>query len=263
MGIERFVLVDFDEVQEHNLDRLLGANVDDIGLLKIAVAARQIRKSSTASQQIITELPYSIAEKAGYMATLDCDVIFSCVDRPRARKILNHFAYAHLIPVIDGGIEIRFKNGEFSGVDWQLQTVAPTRPCLECIGAFTSDDASTEETGKLDDPSYLTGLPPDHRFKRNENVFPFSANLASLEVLQFVALVTAIADIDNFGVQRYRYNPGSLDYDVERQCSKHCDIRSLVAQGDRHFHLYGRDHAAEAARERQRLSGRHNNESKN
>ena len=35
MGIERFVLIDFDEVQKHNLDRLLGATKNDIGKLKI------------------------------------------------------------------------------------------------------------------------------------------------------------------------------------------------------------------------------------
>ena len=104
-------------------------------------------------------------------------------DRPRARQILNHFAYAHLIPVIDGGIQARFKNDEFSGVDWQLQTVSPGRPCLECLGAFNPNDASTEAAGKMDDPTYLQGLPLDHRFKRNENVFSFSANLASLENL--------------------------------------------------------------------------------
>src|SRR5207249_7806078 len=128
-----------------NLDRLLGATAEDIGKLKVAVAGRQIQRSSTASRCLITEVPYSVAEDAGYAAALDCDVIFCCVDRPRARKILNHFAYAHLIPVIDGGIDVRFKNRSFSGVDWQLQTVAPTRPCLECVGAFTSDDASTDE----------------------------------------------------------------------------------------------------------------------
>jgi molybdopterin-synthase adenylyltransferase len=252
MGMTRFVLIDFDEVQIHNLDRLLGATVNDIGKLKIAVAARQIKGSSTASSVTVAEVPHSVAEERGYTAALDCDIIFCCVDRPRARKILNHFAYAHLIPVVDGGIDVRFKHGEFAGVDWPLQIAAPTRPCLECIGTFTTDDASTEEAGMLDDPSYVTGLPPDHRFKRNENVFPFSANLASLEVLQFVEFATGIGGINNFGIQRYRYNVGHVDCDVERTCKSSCDIKEFIAEGDRYFTLQGRDLGAEAARERQR-----------
>jgi molybdopterin-synthase adenylyltransferase len=250
IGVERFVLIDFDEIQTHNRDRLIIATDEDIGKLKILVAEQHIRKVATAEWVEVTKVPYSIAEEQGYRAVLDCDVLFSCVDRPRPRQILNHLAYAHLIPVIDGGIAVRFKQDKFFGVDWQLQTVTPERPCLECLGAFDSADVETEKAGKLDDPSYLKGLPPEHRFKRNENVYPFSANLASLEVLQFIALTTGIAGIANFGVQRYRYSPGILESDVQVACRPNCSMSSLVAQGDRHFHLYGRDIGAEMARKR-------------
>jgi molybdopterin/thiamine biosynthesis adenylyltransferase len=251
MGIGRFVLIDFDEIQQHNLDRQLGATIRDVGRLKISIAERQIRRSGTSMKKEIVSMPYSVAEREGYQAALDCDVLFSCVDRPRARRILNHFAYAHLIPVIDGGIEARFKRGEFSGADWQVQTVSPGKPCLKCLGAYDPADVSTEEEGMLDDPSYLKGLPPDHRFKRNENVFPFSANLASLEVLQLVALVTEIAGIASFGVQRYRYNPGILDVVPEQGCREDCESLVLTGRGDSLFHLYGQDLTAQAARKRQ------------
>jgi hypothetical protein len=36
-------------------------------------------------------------------------------------------------------------------------------------------------------------------------VFPFAANLASLEVLHFIALATGAAGVHDFGVQRFRY----------------------------------------------------------
>lgn len=255
MGVERFVLIDFDEVQIHNLDRLLGATEEDLGRLKVQVAERQIRKAATAARVEVDIAPYSLAEEPGYRAALGCDVLFSCVDRPRARSILNHLAYAHLIPVIDGGIQVRFKKGKFSGVDWQLQTAAPGRPCLECLGTYQSSDVATEREGKLDDPSYLLGLPPEHRFKRNENVIPFSTNLASLEVLQFIALVTGIGGIHDFGVQRYRYLPGTLEQLPSGGCRDECDSPRLLGQGDRHFTLYGRDIGAERARARQASRG--------
>ena len=101
-----------------------------------------------------------------------------------AAEDTDHLAFAHLIPVIDGGIQVRFKKNRFKGVDWQLQTSSPERPCPECLGVYSNADVATEIEGKLDDPSYIKGLPITHKFRHNENVMPFSANLASLEVLQ-------------------------------------------------------------------------------
>jgi molybdopterin/thiamine biosynthesis adenylyltransferase len=250
MGIEQFVLIDFDEVQRHNLDRLLGATRRDLGRLKVDVAARQIRRAATAERVKVRRVLAAVTEEEGYRAALDCDVIFSCVDRPWPRQVLDHLAYAHLIPVIDGGIQVRFRRGAFTGADWQVQTVGPGRTCLECLGAYDRGDAATEREGKLDDPSYLAGLPADHRFKRNENVFPFSANLASLEVLHLVALATGTRGIEA-GVQRFRTMPGVLDHVDAAHCTAECDMASLVAQGDRHFTLHGHDHSAVEARSRQ------------
>jgi molybdopterin/thiamine biosynthesis adenylyltransferase len=147
MGCTRFTLIDFDRVEEQNLDRLVIATVADIGRLKVDVAEQRIRRVATAEQVEIHAIPFSVAEDEGYRAALDCDVIFSCVDRPRARHILNHFAYAHLVPVIDGGIGARFKGPRFTGVDWQLQTVGPGRTCLECLGTYSRVDGGSRYAG--------------------------------------------------------------------------------------------------------------------
>ncbi|RYE27485.1 MAG: ThiF family adenylyltransferase [Sphingobacteriaceae bacterium] len=253
MGVERFVLMDFDEVQEHNLDRLLGATFQDIGHSKVSVAHRQILKASTATNPQVTLVTQAITEKEGYLPALDCDVLFSCVDRPWPRQILNHIAYNHLIPVIDGGIQVRLSlTGEFEGADWQLQTVGPDRPCLQCLGAFNPADVATEQAGLLEDPSYLAGLPMDHNFKRNENIFPFSANLASLEVLQFIEMVTGIGGTDYYGTQRYTYNQGYVRLNDSLKCKEGCLYQANVALGDSLFSgSYGIDHSAINARTRQ------------
>lgn len=251
-GFERLTLIDFDEVQEHNLDRLQGSDTRcDVGRLKVVLGRDLVDRSSTADRVEVTDLPFSVVEEPGYRAALDCDVLFSCVDRPRARQILNHVAYAHLIPVIDGGIAVRFNEVErFKGAEWQAQTVGPGRACLECLEAFTGEDADTERQGKLDDPSYLRGLPKDHRLKRNENVYPFSMHLAATEVLQLIALAGGLPNLVDVGVQRVHLVAGILESDSTRRCVQGCDADILVASGDRAFLLTGQDHAADAARER-------------
>jgi molybdopterin/thiamine biosynthesis adenylyltransferase len=250
MGMTDFVLIDFDAVEYVNLDRLVIATEADVGRLKVEVAQERMERVATAAGIRVRGVPYSVVEPEGYGAALDCDVIFCCVDRARPRHVLNHFAYAHLIPVIDGGIQVRFKRDRFSGVDWQLQTAGPGRACLQCLGTYDPADVSTEEAGLMDDPSYIAGLGAE-RIRRNENVFPFATNLASLEVLQLVALVTGIGGIDDLGVQRYRYIPGILQANVERRCDDGCEQRDLIGQGDRHFTLMGRDFAAEQSRPKQ------------
>lgn len=251
MGVERVVLMDFDEVQIHNLDRLLGATMRDIGHLKIYVAERQYLKSATATRCEIRPVPFGVTEQEGYLEALDCDVIFSCVDRPWPRHVLNHLAYNHLIPVIDGGIRVRFKPGttEFDGADWQLQTVGPERICLSCLDVYNPSDVSTEQNGLLDDPSYLEGLPQDSQFKNNENVFPFSNNLASLEILQFIELVTGIGNGSSLEPQRYSYNQGYIRLLGEKQCMQECLFKEGIAMGDSVFPPpTGFDHAASKAR---------------
>lgn len=251
MGIQNFVLIDFDEVQRHNLDRLQGATVFDIGQLKIDIAHREIRRSGTAAKLDIRCIPYSIAEQEGYSACLDCDVIFSCVDRPRPRSVLNHIAYNHLIPVIDGGIRVRFENSIFEGVDWQLQTVGYGKACLKCLETYSGSEVQLEIEGKLDDPTYIDQLPDDHQLKRNENIFPFSANLASLEIFQAIALITGIGEVSDFGVQRFRYNQGFISVYQGKTCNPGCDFARSIAMGDKFLTVYDKDLSAEKARIRQ------------
>ncbi len=118
MGVEEIVRIDFDRVETHTLNRLLFASARAVGRLEVDVARERVLTVSTAESLRATAVPYSLAERKGYLAALDCDVLFSCVDRPRARHILDHFAHTHLIPVIDGGRAARYRDGVFQGVDW-------------------------------------------------------------------------------------------------------------------------------------------------
>ncbi|MHB1105404.1 MAG: ThiF family adenylyltransferase [Lutibacter sp.] len=244
MGLEKFVLIDFDKVEEHNLDRLVGSTKKDIGKYKVDVTNRQISSIGTSANIDINKSNKSLYEEEAFRLALDCDILFSCVDRPRARYILNHIAYAHLIPVIDGGIQVRFDGDEtngydFSGADWQLQTISPNKPCLQCLEVYTTSDVSLEIDGMLDDPSYIKGLPKDdYKKKNNENIFPFSSNLASLEIFQLIAFTTKAGDVSGFGVQRFRYNPGIISQYYDKKCKPGCDFVKTIATGDKYIKVF-------------------------
>lgn len=165
-GIGRILLIDFDFVEEVNLDRLLHAAPQDVSLkeLKVEVLARALRSGSATAEKFSAEpIEWGVTEPVGFRAALDCDVLFSCVDRPWPRSVLNFIAYAHLIPVIDGGIYAeRGKHGGVLHADWRTSVIGPERSCLECLGQYSSENVSAEREGFWDDPEYIRGLPRKH-----------------------------------------------------------------------------------------------------
>ena len=234
VGVGHILLMDFDLLAPVNLDRTLHAYSEDCGRPKAEILALAVRRSATVSTPDITPSQWSIGEEAGLRVALDCDVLFSCVDRPWARSVLNHIALSHLIPVVDGGIALEQWTGH-DGIlraDWRAHTVTPTRRCMECLGQYDPGDVQADREGWFEDPGYVRNLPEDHPIKRNENVFPFTTSVASLEVLQFLALVVPMPGRRHHGAQSFHYVPGVLDKDVG-PCKDSCFPHKLLGQGDR------------------------------
>jgi threonine dehydrogenase-like Zn-dependent dehydrogenase len=255
-GIARITVADYDHFEFLNLDRsLYGRRIHaEEQALKVDVVAAALRESATARNSDVLPIAGSVVEEDVYRQLLDCDAIIACVDRPRARSILNFIAYAHLIPVIDGGIRVDTNTrGALVGADWQAMTAGPLRPCLECLRQFNAGDVAAERDGYLDDPSYIRGLPRNHALRRNENVFGFSMSTASFQFLQFLALVVAPLGVANHGSQFYHFVPGIMDDPQFGTCEPECLYTTLTAKGDRTgLVVTGRDMRAERMREEQR-----------
>lgn len=232
-GFEDLVLMDFDAIEKHNLDRLVYATAADVGKAKVEVLAQRLRAGATAQRFDVQEILAGVYEETAFKAALDCDVIFCCVDRPWGRHVLNHIAYTHLIPVIDGGILVRTNRSKrLVAADWSAQTVGVGRRCLQCLGQYDPGLVQTEREGMLDDPTYIEGLSEDHPLKARQNVFAFSMACASLQVLQMLNLIVAPLGISNAGSQRYHFVDSSMEPKVFGECEPNCLMPSLVGQGD-------------------------------
>ena len=235
MGVESLVLIDPDRVERHNLDRLLYAGERDVGEYKASLAARHLRRNATAKAFGVETHLCPLQQQAAYRAALDCDVLFSAVDRPLPKDLVNRIAYSHCIPVISGGVYIENKpTGTLANALWSVTTVGPQRRCLRCDGQYTSSDVMMERDGSLDDPTYIRGAGND-RTPTNQNVFPFGANVASFMVIEMVRLIVA----ENWwpdpgGRMDYSMIPGRLHYHLE-SCGEHCSIAEMTALGD-HYH---------------------------
>lgn len=258
-GISNFALIDFDAVEEKNLDRITNVFFDDIDKSKVAAISEAITRSSSSSEVKIDVVEYSICEQKGFESALNCDVLFSCVDRPWPRQVLNFISYAHLIPVIDGGIFVRTNktNTKIKGADWKAQTVGNERPCLECLGQYKTENATLEKAGYVDDPNYIDGLEDKAFLDAHENVFAFSSFLASMEVMQFLSLVIAPSGISDVGQQLHHFTTGKMDIEDSLKCDENCFFQTIIGRGDYSgIEPYGLHPAAEKARLKRKNNSR-------
>lgn len=260
-GISNFTLIDFDTVEEKNLDRLTNVFKSDIGRAKVYAIKEAIQRSATSPNVSIDICEYSVCERKGFEYALNCDILFSCVDRPWARQTLNFIAYAHLVPVIDGGIMVRTnkRNTNIVGADWKAQTVGFRRACLECLGQYKTENASLEKSGMLDDPSYIKGLSDSTFLNAHENVFVFSSHLASLEVLQMLSLFIAPSGFADVGQQMHHFVLGEMECEKNKVCDDNCFFQGIIGKGDYSgIEVFGRHKVAEKARSLRKKS-RNNN----
>lgn len=233
VGISWLALIDHDHMEERNLDRTLGSLPADAvnATPKVLVTDRMVAVSHTATS-FHTEVHHgSLLEPSGLELALDCDVLFSCVDRPWPRHLLNALAYGHLIPVVDGGILAKVdRQGRLIHVDWRIHTVGPERSCMVCLGALRPEDVALDRAGRLDDPSYIQGLGPEFQASlARQNVFAFSLSVAAHEVLQFIGLVTGQPRVGGTGAQTYHGYPGVMEILPTQHCSETCEYCALTA----------------------------------
>lgn len=235
MGFRDVIGIDHDILKDHNRDRTVHAYPESVAIQekKVLLSARCCTRSATMPGFTYKPVPMGIHELPAYREALDCDVLFSCVDRPWPRSILNHLSYANLIPVIDGGIGVfRKPNGSLRSAEWGTFVVGPGRKCLECSEQYNSGHVALEMNGDLDDPTYIEALPEDSPLRQSENVFAFSMALASAEVLKLVQLVEAPAGITASMSERVSYPSSDIRIDRIGKCSPHCQFLSLTALGE-------------------------------
>ena len=233
IGATDLLLLDADRVEEHNLDRLLYAGEHDIGRFKVDVVEEQLKRSATAAHFRVDARRAWIQERDAYEATLDCDVLFAAVDRPLPKDLLNNIAYVHCIPVVFGGVRVATKSdGKLADAAWSVVRASLESRCLRCDGQYTTSDVLMERDGSIDDPTYVVRSGPASELPGNENVFPFSANLGSLMVLEMLRSILREPWWPPSPTKlHYTYISGRITLQIA-DCRSSCPVAARTAQGD-------------------------------
>ncbi len=264
LGVGALVLVDYDCLEDGNFNRSQGALRSDVaaGRPKVEVYARIAKEAATAPDFEVFPFRASVAEIDGLKPLLDCDIIVCAADDAFGRQVLDHAAYAHLIPVIDGGTTLVPDQGSMLLVAGKSQAVAagPGHACLECQGVYSQEEATVarESAAWGDYINFGKGAGRKKKGKgklRAPSIICNNGLVASLIGLRVLAIALRVTPATLRGVQRYYIEEGTLAWGAIKDCKADCPKSSWLGHGDAHFIPVGIDLRWKAIREREGNTG--------
>jgi len=239
LGVGHVTVVDYDTLKPENLNRAQGARRGDLRKLKIAYVKRLARQSATAHGFEIKVVPASVAEWEGLRPLLDCDVILNAADSAFARQVLDHAAFAYQIPVVDGGTVFMIESdGRITGRS-QVSEAGPGRPCLECQGVYTREEATmARESPFQQGPNrYLTTAgkkPARGELPRAPSVISHNGLVSSLMVQRLLRIALGFPPSVKSWQQRFYVELGEIRWGSVLDCEADCPKRSWTGLGDGH-----------------------------
>lgn len=136
-GVGKFVLVDFDRIELHNIIRHI-CGLSDLGRLKTNVMRDRILDKNPFAEVEIFNTNINILDDARRILK-GSDVVIAATDNIRSRLNINTISIELGIPTFYGKCAVRAAGGEV------LRVRPKVGPCFSCIYADASMEASAEE----------------------------------------------------------------------------------------------------------------------
>lgn len=131
MGVGALRIIDRDTIELTNLHRQTLFDEDDVGQVKVEVAARKLRRLAPHCE--IEPVPMSVGAANAAEAVEGCDVVIDALDSVDARYALNAACVR---------LDIPFVTGAAVGVSGQAFTVMPgSSACYHCVFPDLDEDS--------------------------------------------------------------------------------------------------------------------------
>ncbi len=240
-GVGELVLIDPDELEASNLNRVRGVRASDVGENKAILLGAFI--GSIGLPTAVTSLADRVDTPQGVDAIAGCDVIFGCTDDLIGRELINMAVYAYGLVYIDVGLGgqvgtdasgqtyLRYHHGRVS-------TILPEAgECLFCQGVLT-EQLIRREYALRESPS-LTEAQARERYIEGgidhaPGVGPFTSATADLGVATLYDLVAPFRKLpgelrwDAFSIDFVRMSFQSVAPRDDRNCP-YCGTRDFLS----------------------------------
>ncbi|WBO22717.1 ThiF family adenylyltransferase [Sphingomonas abietis] len=155
LGVGRIVLVEFDVVEDKNLNRIWGAK--RIHAEEKVNKARMMKAhiESLGLGTIVEIVPNRIDDPGSVRLVSTCDAVFGCMDSVEGRDILNRIATFYSLPYIDIGVRLDADGeGGMASISAGIHYLVPGGSSLRSRGVYTDADLHAEYLYRTDPVFY-------------------------------------------------------------------------------------------------------------
>ena len=186
LGTRDFLLIDPDNLETTNLNRVVGSRPTDVGQPKVDVASRTI--GLTAPDAVLSTVGGDVTRVSVASLLEEVDFIFMCTDSHGSRSVAQQVAYQYRIPAIDVGTVIVANEAGIDSIFARVQLLGMNEGCLWCSNLLNAQEIRREMMSAPErrvDP-YLRGAR-----EPAPAVISLNSMAVSLAVTMFLGVITA------------------------------------------------------------------------
>lgn len=194
LGFGRLILIDFDKIENRNLNRILNSTSADASAELLKVIAFSNAVSEYRGAGVAIPVPASIDTRDAVIAAAQGDVLFSCVDTLHARQMADLMAVAFVMPLFDMGVTIPARTddaGTVSIIDavGRIDYVQPGGSSLKTRGVYSPASVRAEYLAAADPEAHAVELAAgyfDGAIEEAPSVISLNMRAASAAMNEFI-----------------------------------------------------------------------------